>query len=410
MKKILISLVLIFSIVLNGMNYTYIHADTAEEPSELHAASACLIDAENGRVLFEKNGYEVRPMASTTKIMTLTIVLEYGKDDDIVGVSKYAASMPDVQLNINSGEQYRLGDLVYAMMLESDNDVAVAIAEYIGEKYLNGSQEDATVLKTREYDVSKKYVSAFASLMNKKAKELGCNDTYFITPNGLDAQDSNGVHATTAVDMARIAAYSIKNTKFVDITNTRSYSFRDLNSKRSFSITNKDAFLSMMDGAMGIKTGFTGDAGYCFVGALKSDGRIFISVVLAAGWPPNKTFKWRDTRQLMSYGTKYFFEKNIFKSIDNYKNVSVKDGITEEVSTRVNGDVSLLLSDNEHVKIVYEFPEYVNAPVELNEEVGNVKIYIDGELYETLPITATSTSDRIDYKWCLLKIIKTFMP
>ncbi len=245
-----------------------------EQPTlSLNALSACLLDAESGRVLYGKNETDQRAMASTTKIMTLIVTLENADLNDVVTISKNAARQPDVQLNVNTGEQYILGDLVYSLMLESHNDVAVAIAEHVG-----GS------------------VEGFAEMMNDKAAELGMENTYFITPNGLDAEDENGRHSTTAVDLARLAAYAIKNENFIEITNTKSYSFREINGKRSFTVNNKNRFLTMMNGAIGVKTGFTGDAGYCFVGALKQDGRTFISVVLGSGWPPDKTYKWKDTR------------------------------------------------------------------------------------------------------------------
>ena len=153
----------------------------AEEPADLYARSAVLMDADTGRILFGKNAQEQMPMASTTKIMTLLVTLENADLDGTVTVSSYAASMPDVQLNIREGEQYRLKDLCYSLMLESHNDSAVAIAEHVA-----GS------------------VETFADMMNQKARDLGCYHTYFITPNGLDAQDERGVHSTTAEDLARI--------------------------------------------------------------------------------------------------------------------------------------------------------------------------------------------------------------
>ena len=158
---------------------TMVQAEGA--PDDLYAQSAVLMDADTGRILFEKNGDSEMPMASTTKIMTLLVTLQNADLEGEVNVSAYAASMPDVQLNIREGERYRLRDLCYSLMLESHNDSAVAIAEHVG-----GS------------------VEGFASMMNQKARDLGCYHTYFITPNGLDAQDENGTHSTTAQDLARI--------------------------------------------------------------------------------------------------------------------------------------------------------------------------------------------------------------
>lgn len=375
--------------------------------NELYALSACLMDADSGRVLYDKNADEVRAMASTTKIMTLIVALEYANEDDIVTVSPYAASMPDVQLNIMAGEQYRLGDLYYAMMLESFNDVAVTIAEYIGECYaLNQDDRTAnTDIKARSYDDSKKYVHTFAKLMNEKAKELGCENTYFITPNGLDAEDENGKHSTTAKELAVIASYAIKNERFNDIIGTRQYSFCEVNGTRNCSAYNKDAFLNQMNGAFGIKTGFTGNAGYCFVGALKSDGRTFISVVLGSGWPSNRTYKWKDTRKLMEYGINNFFPRAVFSTIKNYKDVKVKDGMEESTSTCIKGDLSLILCEADDVRVVYELEDYIDAPVNVSDIVGKAIIYVNGQRMGSFPITAAAAVERANYMWYLKRLL-----
>ncbi len=224
------------------------------ELRQLYAQSAVLMDGDSGRILFEKNGYEQKPMASTTKIMTLIVTLENANPDEIVTVSEYAAGMPDVQLGIRQGEQYRLGDLLYSLMLESHNDSAVAIAEHVG-----GS------------------VEGFAGMMNAKARDIGCYNTYYITPNGLDASDEKGEHSTTAADLARTMRYCIcqspKREEFLAITRTSSYSFGDTEGLRSFTVGNKNAFLTMMEGALSGKTGFTNNAGYCYVGALQREDR-----------------------------------------------------------------------------------------------------------------------------------------
>lgn len=375
--------------------------------NELYALSACLMDADSGRVLYDKNADEVRAMASTTKIMTLIVALEYANEDDIVTVSPYAASMPDVQLNIMAGEQYRLGDLYYAMMLESFNDVAVTIAEYIGECYaLNQDDRTAnTDIKARSYDDSKKYVHTFAKLMNEKAKELGCENTYFITPNGLDAEDENGKHSTTAKELAVIASYAIKNERFNDIIGTRQYSFCEVNGTRNCSAYNKDAFLNQMNGAFGIKTGFTGNAGYCFVGALKSDGRTFISVVLGSGWPSNRTYKWKDTRKLMEYGINNFFPRTVFSTIEDYKDVRVKDGMKESTSTCIKGDLSLILCEADDVRVVYELEDYIDAPVSAGDVVGKAIIYVNGQRMGCFPITAAAAVERANYMWYLKRLL-----
>lgn len=217
----------------------------------LYARAAVLMDAESGRILYGKNEKEIMPMASTTKIMTCILALENGNPDDLVKVSNYASTMPKVKLYVREGEYYRLGDLLYSLMLESHNDSAVVIAEHI-----SGS------------------VEGFAELMNQKARDIGCYNTYFITPNGLDATKGDKIHSTTAEDLARIMSYCITRSpqkdEFVKITQTANYSFTNkrinengdiANGSRSFSCSNHNAFLSMMEGALSGKTGFTGNAG-----------------------------------------------------------------------------------------------------------------------------------------------------
>lgn len=387
-----------------------VHAGTGSavlplKDNDLYALSACLMDADSGRVLYGKNVDEVRAMASTTKIMTLIIALEYGNAEDTVTISPYAASMPDVQLNVRAGEQYRLGDLCYAMMLESYNDIAAAIAEHIGMAYADIDINDT---EKRSIDDSRKCVSAFAGLMNDKARELGCENTYFITPNGLDAEDENGKHSTTARELALIAAYAVKKDDFNVITGTKQYSFCEINGKRNCNVYNKDAFLNQMSGAFGIKTGFTGKAGYCFVGALKSDGRTFISVVLGSGWPSARTYKWKDTRKLMEYGINNFFEQKIFTTVEEYKSVEVTDGIGDSVGTRIEGELSMLISSSDEVKVVYELEDSVKAPVYEDDKLGKAIVYVNGERVAIFPITASGDVKQVGFNWFLKELMKAF--
>ena len=269
----------------------------AQEPpkeTELYAKSAVLMDGDSGRVLYEKNGYEALANASTTKILTCILALENCELDSQVQVSSYAASQPKVHLGMREGQSFSLRDLLYGLMLESYNDCAVAIAEYIAGD-------------TKE----------FAKMMNNKAKEIGCEDSYFITPNGLDGKDENGFHHTTAADLAKIMRYCIKispkSAEFLKITGTQQYSFTDADGTSSYSCYNHNAFLQMMEGAISGKTGFTGTAGYCYVGALEREGKTYIVALLACGWPNNKSYKWSDTKKLMTYGVENFWKKNLLE-------------------------------------------------------------------------------------------------
>ncbi len=350
-----------------------------KEPSNLNAKYALLMDATNRRVLFEKSGYEQVPMASTTKIMTLLVALENGDLNDIVTVSKQAACMPDVQLNMNTGEQYILSDLLYSLMLESHNDTAVAIAEHIG-----GS------------------VEGFAAMMNEKAKELGAYHTNFVTPNGLDAEG----HCTTAYDLALIASYAIENELFLQIVQTPSHTFHEQTIGRCFTVNNKDRFLTSYDGAIGIKTGFTNDAGYCFVGAVDKDNKRFVSVVLACGWPPNKSFKWKDTTQLMDYGIEQFHSKEILKAGTSFQQIPVLDSIEDEAITPfVNDSIMLLLKEEEPVSFDVKLPTQLTAPVKKNETIGEIIVYVNDEKYQVLPLYSNDNRSKITYEYILKKII-----
>ena len=239
-----------------------------EEPENLYARAAILIDADSGRILYGKNENDVMPMASTTKIMTLLVALKYGNPSDRVTFSSYAAKEPDVQLNALKGEQYTLNELLYLMMLRSYNDVAMMVAEYVGG-VLNG---DTSPNNTTEE--SKEDVKRFIDEMNGYAVKLGLSDTYFVTPNGLDGEDEGRIHSTTAYELALIAREALKSEEVIKICTTKSFSYREQNGKRSGTITNGNRFLDINKNAIGMKTGFTGKAGYCFVGATKVDERI----------------------------------------------------------------------------------------------------------------------------------------
>lgn len=358
-----------------------------EEPENLYARSAVLMDADTGRILYEKNGEEVLPMASTTKIMTLLVTLENADLEGTVTVSSYAASMPDVQLNIREGERYRLKDLCYSMMLESHNDAAAAIAEHVG-----GS------------------VEGFASMMNQKARDLGCYHTYFITPNGLDAEDEHGVHSTTAEDLARIMRFCMQNDAFLSITRELSWNFTDLDGTRSFTVNNKNAFLNMMEGALTGKTGFTNDAGYCYVGALEREGKRLIVALLACGWPGNRTWKWSDTQTLMNYGLDTYHHETIGEEMIRMEPAAVQDGRKESVELRADiGTVQMLLKEDDLFRIETDRPSELQAPVEAGEIVGTVAYYLNNEIVDIFPVYAAETVQKIDYWWCLNRILQKWI-
>ena len=359
----------------------------AEAPDQLYTRSAVLMDANNGRILFEKNGTEQLPMASTTKIMTLLITLENANPENTVTISSYASSMPEVKLHIREGEQYRLKDLCYSLMLESHNDSAVAIAEHVG-----GS------------------VEAFAAMMNQKARDLGCYHTYFITPNGLDASDESGVHSTTAEDLARIMRACMEREDFLAITREPSWSFSDLSGTRHFTVNNKNAFLHMMEGALTGKTGFTNGAGYCYAGALERDGRRLIAVVLACGWPSNRTWKWSDTQKLMNYGLTYFHPESVGTNLFLPDPIPVTNGQSDQVFLSVKTEKKeLLLSDQDSFTMDVLLPSSLEAPVQAGQLVGTVIYYVNGTVLDLFPIVSTGQVSSIDFRFRLHQTVSLWL-
>ena len=284
-------------------------------------------------------------------------------------------------------------------MLESHNDSAVAIAEAVSGD-----------------------VQTFADLMNRKAKEIGCENTYFITPNGLDASDEYGTHSTTAVDLARIMSYCImdspKKDRFLEITQVAQHSFSNIDGKRNYSCSNHNSFLSMMDEAISGKTGFTADAGYCYVGAVESEGRIFVVSLLACGWPNNKNYKWADMKKIVSYGMENYTYKEVPVTLKLEK-IRILNGIPKSGALfedavitpqiKSDGDVlSVLMNQNEQTEIRVEQKEMLTAPVEFGEELGTVTYLLNGNVIASYPITTEENIKEKDFSWIFSKILEMY--
>lgn len=359
----------------------------------LHARAAVLLDMDSGRVLYEKNGDLILPMASTTKIMTCILALEESDPKEIVTASAYAAAQPKVHLGMQKGNTYQMQDLLYSLMLESHNDSAVAVAEHIGGKKL-----DLKAVKERTKEESREAVKVFCDRMTEKAREIGCSNTHFLTPNGLDAKvktkdGTEIIHATTAEDLARIMDYCVngspKKEEFLKITQTRAYTFSDTGKKRQFSCINHNALLTMMDGAVSGKTGFTNQAGYCYVGAAACSGKNFALALLACGWPSHKGWKWEDCRKLFSYGEKEY-EYRQFSPEVHLEEIVIENGAPksgnpwEEVRMmpeKEKGESSfrILTKENECVRVKVRMERRMRAPVKKGRNAGEITYYIEGE-------------------------------
>lgn len=408
----------LFLVILTSRLNAFAEEMNTIEESSLHAASAVLMDASSGRILYEKNGQEFMANASTTKILTCILTLEEGDFDKPVQVSAYAASMPDVQLNIREGEQYLLEDLLYSLMLESHNDSAVAIAEHVA-----GSCQE------------------FSRKMNERAKEIGCQKTWFITPNGLDAKETitlkNGEqmekeHGTTASDLALILRYCIEKSpqkeEFLKITRTSQHSFCNKitaedgslrNGPRSFSCNNHNSFLQMMEGALTGKTGFTGKAGYCYVGALREGERTYIVALLACGWPGNRNYKWQDTRKLMEYGLNTF-QLHSVKELELDWDEILSSGVEGGQGKKIGQSVGLtlmreqkeeipdvLLKAGEELSAKVE-KKPLAAPVKKGQQVGRVLYLISGKEWKEERLLSGEDIEKIDLLWCIKHCAELF--
>jgi D-alanyl-D-alanine carboxypeptidase (penicillin-binding protein 5/6) len=353
----------------------------AEEP-KVNAISAVIVDGDTGRILWGKNENKPMAMASTTKIMTALVALENSDIKKETTVSKNATLASPVKMHLSVGEKMTIEQLLYAMMLQSYNDSAVAVAEAVG-----GS------------------VEKFCTMMNEKAKEIGCSDTVFETPNGLD----KGNHHSTAEDMSKIGVYALKNQNLMKIMNTRDYTFKS--SKTTYSFVNKDRLLSEYEGAIGMKTGFTGKAGHCFVGAANRGDITLVSVVLASGWgTAGKSRKWIDTKALLNYGFNNYKKYSIINGSEKM-NISIDKAEKEIAELKYEDSVDLLLSENEkaNLKIENELPQNITAPINYGDSVGIGKVYTGNTLLKTVKIISAENIEKIGVEYNIKKLINQWL-
>ena len=369
----------------------------AQEDLNLHAQAYALMDGDSGRVLAEKAGNDAMANASTTKILTCIVALENGNVDDTIVFSKNAASQPEVHLGLKENVSISLRDALLCLMLESYNDCAVAIAEHIG-----GSCED------------------FAELLNNKAKELGCSNTYFITPNGLDREDENSFHHSSAIDLCLMMKYccfeSEKAEVFRQICQTKEHSF-SASDNRVYQIYNRNKLLFENGRIVAGKTGYTSKAGYCYVAAFEEKEKKYCICVLASGWPNHKNFRWEDTNSLLQYGDANFVPY-VFKKPDSLKGYVLKLNGYEEIPTLeqwktpteisyeiLGSDKKGLVENTEILKKSVFFRQDIDDSLDLDECIGNIYEYADEEEMNLYRIVSKSEIHKWDYLplfWAIL--------
>lgn len=361
-------------------------SNTSEEP-KLNSRSAVIYDRKSKKIIWGKKGNEKRPMASTTKIMTAIIVLENGNLSDTVTVSKKSAGTGGSRLGLKAGDKITVNNLLYGLLMVSGNDAAVALAEYVG-----GS------------------IEGFANKMNQKAKELGLENTHFVTPHGLDMDD----HYTTALELAEMADYAMNNEKFAQIVNTKNITI-NING-RSKSLKNTNELLGNLSGVNGVKTGFTNGANRCLVTSVNRDGMNIITVVLGADTKKDRT---NDSIKLIEYAYKnytiYNLEDIINEKYQEWKNINEKrinivQGKNKYISTRLdkldNYYIPIKKQDIDNVKVeIYSLKE-MEAPIYENDYIGKLIVYNGQEKIEELCIRSNVSIERLtflDYFYTLLK-------
>ncbi len=334
---------------------------------EISASSCVLIDADNLGILYEKNANDIRSMASTTKIMTTLLAVESEKLDSVVTV-KDKLNIEGTAIGFAKGEKITLETLCYGMLLESGNDAAALTA-----CFLAGSEEK------------------FSVMMNRKAKEIGMNNTNFVTSSGLDAEN----HCTTAYDMALLGAYAVKNEKFREICSTKIYKAHFIESGVIRNFSNHNRLLNYCEGVYGIKTGFTKKSGRCLVTACERNGKNLVAVTL------NAPDDWNDHEELYDYGYSLYECRELDFELPETVKVIGSDKFTIKISADFSNIKYSVKKDKELKSEIY-ISGSVYAPVKKNDFLGWVSVYCDGFEVASLPIVSTEeaeiTSKAADYK------------
>ena len=304
------------------------------------AKSAILLDAQTGRVLYERNADQQSLIASTTKIMTALLVCEQTNVLDRVRIPKEAVGIEGSSMYLKEGEVLTVQELLYGLMLHSGNDAAVALAIYCGGT-----------------------VEGFAELMNDKAHRLGMKNTHFANPNGLDAPH----HYSTARDMAVLAAYAMENPIFAKTVSTKTVNVTGR------SLRNHNKLLWLLEGADGVKTGFTKAAGRILVSSCLRQGRRLIAVTI------NDGNDWQDHQHLMEAGFSEFSTRQLVRSGECLGTVTVISGDAQSVELIAAEDFSYALSRCEQPELVLSKPDFVYAPVVKGQEAGYAHVCIGGK-------------------------------
>lgn len=321
---------------------------------DLSAKSAILYEPVTDRVVYGLNENQSMPMASTTKIATAITVIENSDISDIVTVSKNAAEVEGSSIWLEEGERMTVEDLLYGLMLSSGNDAAVALSEHLTDAGTN-----------------------FIDLMNNLAQKVGCQNTHFENPNGLDHEN----HYTTSYDLAKITAYAMNNKYFRDIVSTKKKSISWENHEYNRIIQNHNKLLSWYDGCIGVKTGYTKKDGRCLVSAAERNGITLIAVTL------NAPDDWNDHIKLLNYGFDSLKCKTILDKETKFNKLKISNIENCFLSVVYERGLKVPLKEDDTINYKTSLKDVV-APVEKNDVVGYTDLYLGTRLIDRVNIVS----------------------
>lgn len=365
--------------------------ENATEEIRVKSKSMVLMEASTGKIIASSGEEEELMLASVTKIMTLLLIYEAMEErkfdkDDIVTVSAHAAGMGGSQVYLEEGEQQKVEDLIKCIAIASANDAATAMAEYVA-----GSEE------------------AFVKKMNDKATELGMEHTRFSNCCGLDGSLSKKDHYSCALDIAIMSRELINRfPQVTEYTTTWMDTITHVTRKgeSEFGLTNTNKLVRYYDGITGIKTGFTGKAGFCLSASATRDGLSLIAVVMGAA---SSKDRFEDATRLLDYG---FANLCIYKdpcSRDGYP-IEVKQGKVKELTARPEKDSAILLPAGQSKQIEKKvvLKENVKAPLKKGDAVGEVQYLKDGTCIEKISIVIEKDVEKADFSYYFDRVCRSF--
>ena len=368
-------------------NTIEVTASNVSELPKINSRRYIVYDRISKSMIIGKNEDVKSAMASTTKIMTTIVILEKADLNETVTVSVKAGGTGGSRLGLKRGDKTSVKDLLYGLMLRSGNDAAVALAEHVG-----GS------------------VKEFAELMNEKAAELGLTNTHFVTPHGLD--DPN--HYTTALELAKLTDYAMDNETFARIVGTKSTTIYINNQPRQINNTNE--LLGVLNGVVGVKTGFTNNAGRCLVTEIKRNNMDVITIVLGADTKKDRT---KDSVNLIEYTFSkykmYNLEEQIIEEFNKWKNINEKRILiikgkqsNPKLALGTIEKATIPICDDDKIEYSINALTEVGAPLEQWNVMGTLTVKLNGEILENIDIVNVNEVQKRDWKDYFRIVLNTY--